>query len=193
LNEFNINRSRRSSSALSSIRTKRRVRFRSRDFIRRCSSTFIDLPSHIIGKSIPGRTNSLSARSHKEKPALKILDEKSNFENSLNLSCQSIPNKNEKKSINSHSMMMTKNMRLPPTANVIINQTYKPSIQTTASTNNHLKKTTSNKDFIPSQRPLTARSIPVPFRKSMAISNPDFDLTIKSFHHTDDENNSSNE
>jgi hypothetical protein len=90
-------------------------------------------------------------------------------------------------------MMMTKNMRLPPTATVIINQTYKPSILATTSTNNYLKKTTSNKDIKTSQRPLTARSIPSPFRNSMAISNPDFDLTIKPFHHADDENNSSNE
>jgi len=90
-------------------------------------------------------------------------------------------------------MMMTKNMRLPPTATIVINQTYKPSILTTTSTNNRLKKTTSNKNITPSQRPLTARSIPVPFRKLTTISKPEFDLKIKSLHHTDDENNSSNE
>jgi hypothetical protein len=193
LGENYINRSRRSSS-LSSIRTKRRVRFRSRDFIRPHSSTLIDLSSYVIGKSLPSRTNSLSARIHTEKSASKILDEKDEQQKPNLESFQSTSNKNEKKFITSHSMIITKNMRLPPTATVVINQTYKPSlITTTSSTNNQLRKATLSKDIVPSQRLLTARSIPDPFRKSTKISKPDFDLKITSFHHTDDENNSSNE
>lgn len=87
------------------------------------------------------------------------------------------------------------NMRLPPTANIVINQTYKPSIlpSTITTTNNQLKKSTLNKDIRSSSRPLTARSIPDLYRKSTEFSSPYFDLNIKSFHHVDDENNSSNE
>jgi hypothetical protein len=80
--------------------------------------------------------------------------------------------------------MATKNMRLPPTASVVINQTYKPSLMTTSSINNNSKKSNSNKDSIPSQRPFTARPIPGPFRKTTTSSEPDFDLQIKSFHPT---------
>jgi hypothetical protein len=112
---------------------------------------------------------------------------------SLNFSFPLPSNKNEKKSIIPHSMIIAKNMRLPPTATVVINETSKPlSLMATTSKNNYLKKSIFNKEILPSQRQLTARSIPPPFRKSTIISEPDFDLKIKSFHHTDD-NNSSNE
>ena len=79
-------------------------------------------------------------------------------------------------------MITTKNMRLPPTATVVINPTL------TATT--YSKKTTVNKEILPSQRQLSARSIPAPYRKSTMISEPDFDFKIKSFHH---DNKTSNE
>ena len=91
-------------------------------------------------------------------------------------------------------MMTTKNMRLPPTATVVIHQTSKPSFLPITSTNTYTKKTpTSNKDLLSSQRPSTTRSIPGPYRKTSIISKPDFDLKIQSFHHHDETNNSSNE
>ena len=75
-------------------------------------------------------------------------------------------------------MIMTKNMRLPPTASVLINQAYIPSFMTTLST----KKTDSNKDVIPSQRPFTAHSIPCPLRKTTSKSKLNLDLQIKPVH-----------
>jgi hypothetical protein len=177
--EWNINRSKRSST----ITPKRRVRFRSRDFIRCRSSTLIDLPSPILGKSISNRTAVF--RDERKKSNAERL------KNSSNVLLPTVSNKNEKKIITTHSM--TKNMRLPPTATVVINQTYKSSVLTTTSTNNQLKKSNLNKDLLPSQRLLTARTIPSPFRYSLINSKPEFDLKIKSCHHTDDANHSSNE
>lgn len=142
----------------------------------------------MIVKSLSSGTNSsLSTRYHTEKSAAKILEEQEKFNTGNEI------NQIEKKIITTHSM----NMRLPPTANVVINQTYKPSFltTTTTTTNNQFKKSYSNKDIRPSSRLLTSRSIPNPYRKSSTYSNQYFDLNIKSFHHhhDDEENNSSNE
>ena len=65
-------------------------------------------------------------------------------------------------------------MRLPPTATVLINQTYHlPSLQT--STTNTKKST-----FIPSH-PLTVHSIPLPHWKTTSlIQQADFHLKIDS-------------
>ena len=97
--EFNINRSRCSSS--SSILTKqRRVRFHSRDFIRRRSSTYIDLPLYINRINIPCRADSSSTRFRTQKSASTILEERYHKQRkSSNLSLESTANKNEEKSL----------------------------------------------------------------------------------------------
>jgi hypothetical protein len=184
--EFNINRSRRSSA----ISIKRRVRFRSRDFIRRRSSSFVDLPSRIIGTGISRRIDSSLPRFTRKKSSSIVLSEKDHSQiNSFEHFQKSSNFPSNKKVITSHSMI-TKNMRLPPTASVVI----KPSFETTTSTNNIRKTTLNIKDITPSQRPLTARSIPDPSRKN---TKPDFDLTIKSFRQNiadiNDDKNSSND
>jgi hypothetical protein len=79
-------------------------------------------------------------------------------------------------------MMTAKNMRLPPTATVVIN----PTLITTI----YSKKSMTNKEILPSQRQLIVQSIPALHRKSTMIFEPNFDLNIKSFHH---DNKSSNE
>ncbi|CAF5222050.1 unnamed protein product [Rotaria magnacalcarata] len=83
--------------------------------------------------------------------------------------------------------MMTKNMRLPPTATVIINQTYKPSLAVTTSTNNNFKKPMRNKNHrTPSQHRFYNQ-----FQKTSTNKNLNFDLEIiKSFHHINDKNSS---
>ncbi|CAF2970611.1 unnamed protein product [Rotaria sp. Silwood2] len=188
--EFIIHRARRSLS-LPSIIMKRRIHFNSHNFFRHRSNTFSDLPSYIIGKSISNRTDLLSNRLTTQKLTSKLLNRETSekqinnlkhIEKSSNFSLQTISNKNETKFITSHSMIITKNMRVPPTATIVINQISKPSLIATTSTNNNLKKTTSNKDVIHYQRPLTACSIPDSYRKTRTKLNLDFDLQIKSFH-----------
>lgn len=178
--EFQIGRSRRSSLG-SSVPHQRRVRFHSRDFVRRRSSTKIDLPSHIHGKRLlPIRSESYSARTYTEKSAAKTLDEQKKYP------IEQTKNLNKKKSISLHSMTNTKNMRLPPTATVVIQKTSKPSFHSTASTNQQIKKTLSNRNSTnsSSQRPLKLHSIP---KKSKVDTQPTFDFNIRSLHQHDDD------
>jgi hypothetical protein len=112
----------------------RRVRFHSRDFIRRRSSTFIDLPTEIIGTNVFRRPETASSRFRTRKSTAKILEEKDqltlnndkHLQSSTNhhSSSSSTSNIKEKKFITSHSMMNC-DTQSPPTAILkIINQPY---------------------------------------------------------------------
>jgi hypothetical protein len=127
--EFYVDRS------SSPVSIPRRVRFHSRDFIRRRSSTFIDLPIEIIGTNIPLRTESALARFSRQKSTAKILEEKDQL---AHHSSSSKSNIKEKKFITSHSMMNS-NMQSSPTAMLKnIKQPYRSEnrIMATTSTNN---------------------------------------------------------
>ncbi|CAF4621421.1 unnamed protein product [Rotaria sp. Silwood1] len=189
LDEFNIHRTKRSLS-LPSIILKRRIHFNNYNFRRHRSNRFIDLPSYIIGKSISNRLTTQKTTSNilNNENNEKQINNLKHIEKSANDSLLSISNKNETKFITSHSMILTKNMKVPPTATVVINQTSKPLLIAPTSINNNLKKTTSNKNVIQYQRPLTACSIPDSYRKIRTMLNLDLDLQIKSF-----SRNSSNE
>ena len=123
--EFYLDRSRRSSSISSCSPTPRRVRFHSRDFIRRRSSTFIDLPTEIIGTNIFPRPETASIRVKTRKSTAKILEERDQLalnnlkylQSSTNhhSSSSSTSNIKEKKFIISHSMMNS-DLQSPPAA-----------------------------------------------------------------------------
>lgn len=164
----------------SSLTTPRRVRFHSRVLIRRRSNSVINPSLPLLGKAI-------STHSPNENSPGKLIErkgkEKQSLKTPLDLSTHS--NCNEKKSIISHSMITTKNMRLPPTAMVFINQTSKPSpLPTSRSISNPSKKSTFT-----SQRPSIVHSIPIPPWKSTYLYQPDSShLKIDpSFHSIDDD------
>ena len=152
--ELCVDRTRRSSpiSSCSSISTPpRRVRFHSRDFIRRRSSTFIDLPTEVIGTKISRRPSTASNRFSTQKSTAKILEEKDqlalnhhkHLQSSTNhhSSSSSPSNIKEKKFITSRSMM-NRDIQSPPTAILkIINQPYniENTLMATTTTNNTRK------------------------------------------------------
>jgi hypothetical protein len=153
--ELCVDRTRRSSSisSCSSISTPppRRVRFHSRDFIRRRSSTFIDLPTEVIGTKIFRRPSTASIRFSTQKSTAKILEEKDqlalnhhkHLQSSTNhhSSSSSASNIKEKKFITSRSMM-NRDIQSPPTAILkIINQPYNTenTLMATTTTNNAKK------------------------------------------------------
>ncbi|CAF3475905.1 unnamed protein product [Rotaria socialis] len=178
--DFDIHRTRRSLS-LPTIRLTRTQLFNNRNLTRCSSSRSIRTvsPKHSLSLSLT--TRKLISKILREKND----KQKNNSEKSSNISLLSASNETKTKSITSHSMM-TKNMRLPPTATVIINQTYKPSLAVTTSTNNKFNKRMLNKYLrTPSQHRFYNQ-----FQKISTNKNLNFDLEIKSFHHTNDKNSS---
>ncbi|CAF2159440.1 unnamed protein product [Rotaria magnacalcarata] len=179
--DFDIHRTRRSLSLPTIIRTGNRL-FNNRNLSRCSSNASIRIGSPTRSLSLSLTTRKLISKVLREKND----KQKKNSEKSSNISLLSTSNETKTKSIISHSMM-TKNMRLPPTATVIINQTYKPSLAVTTSTNNNFKKPMRNKNHrTPSQHRFYNQ-----FQKTSTNKNLNFDLEIiKSFHHTNDKNSS---
>ncbi|CAF4466056.1 unnamed protein product [Rotaria socialis] len=178
--DFDIHRTRRSLS-LPTIRLTRTQLFNNRNLTRCSSSRSIRTvsPKHSLSLSLT--TRKLISKILREKND----KQKNNSEKSSNISLISASNETKTKSITSHSMM-TKNMRLPPTATVIINQTYKPSLAVTTSTNNKFNKRMLNKYH----RTPSPHRFYNQFQKISTNKNLNFDLEIKSFHHTNDKNSS---
>lgn len=170
LDKSNISHRRRSLSL------KRARSFNNRNVARCSSISSIHSPSSIDSLPLYLSIRQLSSN----KNAVKQENNNSeDFPSSSSLEAKSYINK--MKLITSRSMMKTKNMRLPPTATVIVNQTSKPSILTTTTVN----KTTC----------LNKKKNYFPYRcydqlqKPTRITNFEFDLLIKScYHHTDNKN-----
>lgn len=186
------------SSSLSPTGIKRPFRSRSNDLIRWHSWISVDQPSYMLGNSTSNNDDLLSKHLIVQKVVSKVLDGKNdkklnNFAHLQEPSSRSevlISNRSEKKPIISHSTTTTKNIRLPPTVNVVISQTLKPSLIPITSTRRYLKKSTTNKAIKFTQRSFISQTIPNIGRKTNSMLNLNFDLHIKSLQRINDKNSS---